>query len=139
MDKETADLEAAFRAAFSTAADQPGAMPAARLGLLDDAALVIDHDIPFPIDRAAYADHLRFYAGLWDRVETCLLEVRTAIHGSTGIASAYFVQRGKPVDAGFRLRAGYCTAICAREPQGWRALGLHLAPLASQIIDASPS
>lgn len=134
-----ADLEAAFRAAFSVAADRSGAVAEARLALLDEAVLVIDHDIPFPIDRAAYADHLTFQAGVWDRVETRLLEVSTAVHGSTGVVSAYFVQRGKPVDSGFRLRAGYCTAVCTRDLQGWRAIGLHLAPLAGQIIDASPS
>ena len=136
---DKAGLEAAFRAAFSAAADQPRAASAARLGLLGDTALIIDHDIPFPIDHAAYADHLDFHAGLWERVEIRLFDVTTAIHGSTGIASAYFVQRGKPVGSGFRLRAGYCTAICAHKAGGWRAVGLHLAPLASQIIDASPS
>ncbi len=135
---DAATLEAAFRAAFAAAADQPRAMAAERLALLDDAALVIDHDIPFPLDRAAYADHLAFHGGSWARVETRLVDVRIAVHGNTGIASAYFMQRGKPVDSGYRLRAGYCTAVCARDARGWRALGLHLAPLAGQIIDASP-
>lgn len=135
---DAAALEAAFRAAFAAAAHEPRAMATARLALLDDAALVIDHDIPFPLDRAAYADHLAFHAGSWARLETRLVDVRIAVHGSTGIASAYFMQRGKPVDSGYRLRAGYCTAVCVRDARGWRALGLHLAPLAGQIIDASP-
>lgn len=131
-------LDAAFLAAFKTAADAPGDTPRDRLGLLADTALVIDHDVPFPLDRAGYADHLAFHAAQWERVETRFHEMRSVVHGSTGIVSAYFIERGKPKGAGFRLRAGYCTAVCSLEAGRWRAIGLHLAPLSGQLIDASP-
>ena len=133
-----AALEQAFRAAFATDARKPANVPTDRLALLPDDALVIDHDIPYPLDRAGYADHLDFHTGNWERIETRFHELRSAIHGSTGIVSAYFIERGKPKNAGFRLRAGYCTAVCALENGQWRALGLHLSPLAGQITDASP-
>ena len=131
-------LEAAFLAAFTTAADRPGDTPRDRLGLLADPALVIEHDVPFPLDRAAYADHLAFHAANWERVETRLYEVKSVVHGGTGIVSAYFIERGKPKHAGFRLRAGYCTAVCSLEGGRWRAIALHLAPLSGQLTDASP-
>ncbi len=131
-------LEHAFRAAFATPKDTPGEIAAARLAFLNETALVIDSDVPFPLDRAGYADHLAFHAPHWERLEVQLIEVKTAVHGDTGIVSAYFNQRGKPKDAGFRQRPGYVTAVCARDGQGWRALGLHFGPLMANIMDASP-
>lgn len=47
-------LEAAFRAAFATPKDRPGDVAAARLAFLHEAALAIDSDVPFPLDRAGY-------------------------------------------------------------------------------------
>lgn len=135
---DTSALEAAFRAAFSTPKDQPTAVPAAQLAFLHGKALVIASDVPFLLNRASYADHLEFQAPLWERMEVQLLEVKTVVHGSTGVISAYFNLRGKPKDAGFRQRPGYMTAVCAKERSGWRAIGLHLSPLMAQIIDASP-
>ncbi|WP_439533367.1 DUF4440 domain-containing protein [Polymorphobacter sp.] len=131
-------LEAAFRAAFATAKDKPGDIAAARRAFLHESALVIDSDVPFPLDRAAYLDHLGFHGPQWERLEVQLLEVKTATHGDTGTVSAYFNQRGKPKDAGFRQRAGYVTAVCTRDGGAWRAMGLHFGPLMANIIDASP-
>jgi ketosteroid isomerase-like protein len=130
---QVSPVEQAVRAAFAS----PD--PAARLALLLDDAIVIDHDVPFPLDKAEYRDHAEFEAQAWERVETLFSQSQVAMHGDTAIFSAYFIQRGKPKNAGFRLRAGYCTAVCARTPDGWRVLGLHMSPLSSQIIDASPS
>jgi ketosteroid isomerase-like protein len=131
-------LEHAFRAAFATPKDTPGEIAAARMAFLNETALVIDSDVPFPLDRAGYADHLAFHAPHWERLEVQLIEVKTAVHGDTGIVSAYFNQRGKPKDAGFRQRPGYVTAVCARNPGGWTAIALHMSPMMAQIIDASP-
>jgi ketosteroid isomerase-like protein len=135
-DNRAAGVEAAFRAAFKPAAEgRPGD---ARLAFLADQALVVDHDVPFPMDRATYADHLGFHADKWQRHETALSEVKVALHGDTAIVSAYFNERGKPVGAGFRLRPGYCTAVCIQEGGTWQAIALHLSTLSSQIMDASP-
>jgi hypothetical protein len=64
--------------------------------------------------------------------------LRTVVHGESGIVSAYFNQRGKPKDSGFRQRAGYVTAVCVNDAGRWRALGLHFGALAGNIIAASP-
>jgi ketosteroid isomerase-like protein len=128
--------DAGLAAALTTAL---GGDAAARLAFLHDDALIVDHDVPFPMEKAAYADHLGFHTQSWEKVEVKLHGLETRVHGATGIVSAYFIQRGKPKDAGFRLRAGYCTAVCARDGGRWRALSLHMSPLSSQIIDASPS
>lgn len=132
------NLETAFRGAFDAPANDPAALIRARLSFLAEEALAVDHDVPFPLDRAAYADHLGFRAANAERLEVKLQDIRARAQGGTGIASAFFIERSKPKNAGYRLRAGYCTAVCARDKGRWRAIGFHMGPLSGQLIDASP-
>jgi hypothetical protein len=130
--------EEAFKAAFQAPADQPTQAATARLAFLDPAALVVDHDAPFPLTRAGYEDHLRFRMASMQRIETLFHGLESRGHREGAIVSAYFIERSKPVGSGFRLRAGFCSAVCTRRPDGWRALSLHMSPLNAQILDASP-
>ncbi len=130
--------ERAFLAAFDVPIDKPEAGTAARLAFLHEQALVIDHDAPFPMTKAGYADHLDFHMANLQRCETRFHELQTVVQGNSAIVSAYFMERSKPKDAGFRLRAGFCTAVCMRVAGNWKALSLHLSPLTAQVTDASP-
>jgi hypothetical protein len=131
-------LEQAFRAAFTAPLTDPAALAAARLGLLLPEARIIDHDVPFALDKAGYADHLGFRLGLAERYEMKLEGVEVRLHGDSAIVSAYANERSKPRDAGFRLRPCFITAVCTQTTAGWQALSLHIGALNGQIIDASP-
>jgi ketosteroid isomerase-like protein len=131
--------EPSFMAAFDAPIDKPDAAVQARLAFLHDDAIVIDHDAPFPMTKAGYADHLGFHMANLQRAEVRFHELKTIMHGNnSAVISAYFIERSKPKDAGFRLRAGYCTAVCTRTATGWKALSLHMSPLTAQVTDASP-
>jgi hypothetical protein len=130
--------EQAFLAAFDVPVDKPVAGTATRLAFLHEEALIIDHDAPFPMTKVGYADHLDFRMANLQRSETRFHELRSVPHGNGAIVSAYFIERSKPKDAGFRLRAGYCTAVCTRVAGEWKALSLHMSPLTAQVTDASP-
>ncbi|QTH20170.1 nuclear transport factor 2 family protein [Rhizorhabdus wittichii] len=130
--------ETAFRRAFATTTAGTADVDA-RLAFLADEASVIDHDVPYPMDRATYGDHLRFLAAHWDKLEFSIHDLRVADHGdAAAVVSCFYNERGKPRNAGFRQRAGFCTAMCARTASGWRAVALHMSPLTAQILDASP-
>ena len=125
----------AFLAAHAGAFDK-----ARRLAFLLPEGLAIVHDVPFPLDHAGYADHLEFHRGNWDAHEWIAESVETVMHGvDHAVVSCYFNERGKPRDAGFRLRPGFATATCVRTPAGWKALSVHFSSLRSQVLDASPS
>ncbi|QGN53965.1 DUF4440 domain-containing protein [Novosphingobium sp. Gsoil 351] len=113
--------------------------PAKRLALLADDALVISDDVPFIMDKPTYADHLAFLSSSWSSCELALLEPRSNLHRDTAVVSFLFNLRGRPNDAGFRLRSGVVTAVCVEDGGTWRALGLHFGALSGQITDASPS
>lgn len=112
--------------------------PETRLSMLLDDAIVIDSDAPFPMTRAEHADHLAFHQPLWESRAWAPYDLATRMHGETAMVSGYLMERGKPRDAGFRLRPGYATAVLVRTDAGWRALALHLGALAGQIADISP-
>jgi hypothetical protein len=129
MDIKT--LERDFRKAFGAFWAEPGSTPADFLAYCHEAGTFIDEDVPFPLDKA----------GFWDTLEWKPRELSYKLQGATGIVSCNFVLRGKPKNAGFRLRPGTCTVVCAWDANAnaWRALSIHLSPLRSQILDASPS
>lgn len=124
---------AGLRAAFLRLLD-----PTTRETMLAPAAIVIDNDAPVPMDRADYADHLAFHRPLWESRALAPYDITLRQVGETGIATAYIMDRGKPKDAGFRIRPSYCTAVFARAGRGWQAIGLHIGPLNGQLIDISP-
>jgi hypothetical protein len=130
--------ETAFLAAFDVPVDKPTMATASRLNFLHDAAIIIDHGVPFLLNRSGYADHLAFQMAALERCETRFHEIKTVLHERTAIVSAYFIERSKPKDSGFRLRSGYCTAVCTRARREWSALSLHFSPLTAQVTDASP-
>ena len=141
-----AALAAAGPAAAQAAPEPPGLRaaflrlldPATRLSMLAPAAIVIDTDAPVPMNRTDHEDHLAFHQPLWEKREFAPYDVTLRQTGETAIATAYLLDRGKPKNAGFRIRPAYCTAVFARVGGNWQALGLHIGPLNGQLIDISP-
>jgi hypothetical protein len=129
----TEGAEAAFLAAFAGPFDS-----AKQLAFLSDNALAVVHDVPYPLDKAGFANHLAFHADQWETRALMPESVLTRTHGKTAIVSCYFNERGKPRDSGFRQRPGFLTATCVHDGRGWRALSVHTSALRSQILDASP-
>lgn len=143
MAADRTSLEAAFRAAIL--GWQSSGRPVDLLGFLDEQALVIDSDTPFVLDKAAYTDHLGFLRGsgsspsLWDSVAWVTKDAQFDVVGETGVVSGGFTLRGKPSQAGFRLRHGNFSVVCAWDGQRWRGVAVTLSPLQSHVLEASPS
>lgn len=136
-------LEAAFRAAIQ--GWQSSGRTVDILGFLHDDALVIESDTPFVLDKAAYTDHLGFHYGsgsapsLWESIAWVTKDARFEVLGDTGMVSGGFTVRGKPANAGFRLRHGNFSMLCTWNGQHWRALAVSLSPMQSHVLHASPS
>lgn len=138
MTDEEAKLADAFERAWAI---PPGASPdpAVRAGFLADRAMIVADDVPFPLSAKAYADHWAFTLEHVERLDWRMHGATVRVHGDTGIVATSHVTRMKPRDAGFRLRAGTTIVVCRRGTDGWRALSVHMSPLTSQILDASPA
>lgn len=125
----------AFRGAHAGKVDA-----AQRAAFLLTDGLAVTSDVPFPMDHQAYSDHLAFHQENWDLHEWHLQDLETvALEDGSAIVSCFYIERGKPRDAGFRLRPGFATATCVMEGGEWMALSVHFSSLRSQILDSSPS
>lgn len=130
-------LAADFETAFSTFRD--GGEVASFDAFFDDAGFVIDEDTPFLLDKAQFSEHMDFHrSGVWSKREWIVREARFDVWGTTGVVSAYFTLRGKPKDAGFRLRHGVCTVGCYWDGRRWRGVTLNIDTLSGHVEGASP-
>jgi hypothetical protein len=134
---DTASLEAAFRKAFGVFWGK-GTIEDF-YAFFDDAGFMIDEDTPFVLTKALFKEHVDFHlAGMWTQLEWIPREPKFDVIDTTGLISTYFTLRGKPTDAGFRLRHGVCTVLCHWDGKEWRAGLLNIDPLLGHIHDASP-
>ena len=85
-----AGLKTAFLEVFSGSFDDEKI-----LRFIADNAVIVSHDVPFPLDKDGYTDHLQFHADLWESREFKPDAIEVTLHGKTGIVSCYFNERGK--------------------------------------------
>ena len=133
-------LESDFRAAFGLFWGD--GTREAFYDFFDDEALMVDEDNPNVLDKRAFVDHVNFHLdGAWESIEWKPYEPTFRVFGETGVITTYFTLRGKPTDAGFRIRHGLCSVTCYwdRGSDHWRAMTLMLDPLMGHIKNASPS
>jgi len=133
-DTDMSDLEKTFLDALMGAFNRTK-----RLAFLADDALIIAHDVPYPLSKEDYADHLAFHEENWQKLEVMPEALEIKPFGDMRVVSCYFNERGKPKNSGFRQRPGFLTATCVKDQNGWQAISLHTSALRSQILDASPS
>lgn len=111
------------------------------LALFHDRALVIDEDSPFRHSKAEFIDHLGFHAkNNWQGFAWVPRDVRLVVRSNTGYTAGTVTFRGKPVDAGFRLRHMMYTIGWSRPSVGadWKIVLFHQAPLHGHIEGSSP-
>ncbi len=135
----TSTLEAEFRQGFGWYWNQ-GTLQQF-LAFIDERCVIIDDDVPFPMDKAQFSDHLQFRRSHWESVSWIPYDTLFEVAGDTGIVSTAFTLRGKPKGSGFRLRHGLATVICHHDSAtgGWRTVGITMDPIQGHIEGASPA
>lgn len=133
---ESAELRAAFDAlvAALAAGDLDGFY-----GLILPDAMIVDEDIPFRVDRAGFADHIAFHtSGIWDGFQWKPYNVRFARKGPAGVSAGFAMFRGKPRDAGFRLRPMLFSQGWVLRAEGWRVASWQQSPIVGHVDRQSP-
>jgi hypothetical protein len=133
------DAQSLRSASVRLSQPQNGGDVAGFLGLFDERALVIDEDAPFPMTKSEFIDHLGFHgAGNWQGFFWVPRETRVLIVGDTRLTTGGVTFRGKPVDAGFRLRHVLHSITSIRRGADWRIVCFHQTALFAHINGASP-
>lgn len=108
-------------------------------GAIEPTAVIMDEDLPFRVDRASFQDHISFHGpGNWEGFAWKPQQVRFRTHGSTGLAVGFAMFRGKPRDAGFRLRPMMFSQSWSRRAEGWRVSAWHQSPIVGHVSEQSP-
>ena len=108
-------------------------------GLIAPDAVIMDEDLPFRVDRAGFQDHIAFHGpGNWEGFAWKPQDMRFVEHGTTGVVVGFAMFRGKPKDAGFRLRPMMFSQGWARTAQGWRVTTWHQSPVIGHVSAPSP-
>ena len=134
---DTASLENAFKAWVSTLNEGKSE---AFLQLHHEQAVFVDEDSPFRMSRDDFVDHLGFHGkNIWEGFAWVPRSSSFRVFGDTGVVAGNATFRGKPRNAGFRLRHLLYTHGWTRVKGEWKLLSMHLSPVAGHIVGASPS
>jgi ketosteroid isomerase-like protein len=129
-----------LRSAFDslTAALAKGDLPGFYGMMLPD-AVIMDEDLPFRVDRAGFQAHIAFHTqDNWESFAWRPHDVRFAVAGNTGVAAGFAMFRGKPRDAGFRLRPMMFSQGWTREKDTWRLASWQQSPIVGHVTAQSP-
>lgn len=108
-------------------------------GAMHPKLVMIDEDSPWRLDLAGFRDHIGFHGGgVWESFGWIPRDVKFRVFGSTGVTAGGATFRGKPKDAGFRLRHLLFTQGWVREGGGWKLLTWHQAPVVGLVASGSP-
>jgi ketosteroid isomerase-like protein len=108
-------------------------------GLIAPDAVIMDEDLPFRVDRAGFQDHIAFHGpGNWEGFAWKPQQMRFATRGAAGTVTGFAMFRGKPKDAGFRLRPMMFSQGWARTAEGWRMTTWHQSPVVGHVSTPSP-
>lgn len=108
-------------------------------GFMHPRFLMVDEDSPWRLDLPGFKDHIRFHiSGVWESFAWVPRDVKVRAVGATGVVAGNATFRGKPRDAGFRLRHLLFSQGWIREADGWRMLLWHQAPVVGLTNEGSP-
>ncbi|QTH20169.1 nuclear transport factor 2 family protein [Rhizorhabdus wittichii] len=103
-------------------------------------AVIMDEDLPFRVDRAGFETHIAFHAsGTWENFTWKPGEVRFRALGDVGSVTGFAMFRGKPRDAGYRLRPMMFTQGWIGSSAGWRIASWHQSPIVGHVNRPSPA
>jgi hypothetical protein len=106
--------------------------------ILED-AMIMDEDLPFRVNRAGFQAHIAFHGpDNWEGFAWRPTDMRFAVSAATGVVTGFAMFRGKPRDAGFRLRPMLFSQGWTQMPAGWRLASWQQSPVIGHVTTQSP-
>ena len=109
-------------------------------GAMHPAFTMIDEDSPFRMSKEEFQDHIGFHvSGIWETFEWRPLTYESREFASSGTITGLATFRGKPRDAGFRIRHMMFAQTWAKTSAGWELVLWHQSPVDGHIFGVSPT
>jgi hypothetical protein len=133
---KTAGLETAFAALTNALAK--GDLAGFYGAMLPD-AMIMDEDLPFRVDKAGFQGHIAFHGpDNWEGFAWKPQDMRFAVADKTGVVAGFAMFRGKPRDAGFRLRPMMFSQGWVNDDGSWKMTSWHQSPIVGHANGQSP-
>jgi ketosteroid isomerase-like protein len=108
-------------------------------GVMHADAMIMDEDLPFRVNKAGFQAHIDFHGpDNWEGFAWRPESPRFAVSGDTGVVTGFAIFRGKPRDAGFRLRPMLFSQGWTKTAQGWQLLSWQQSPVIGHVTTQSP-
>jgi SnoaL-like domain len=108
-------------------------------GLMLPEAMIMDEDLPFRVDKAGFQAHIAFHGpDIWEGFAWKPSHTRFAVARDTGVVTGFAMFRGKPRDAGYRLRPMLFSQGWTRSSIGWRLASWQQSPVIGHVTAQSP-
>ncbi len=109
-------------------------------GTMTDNFVMIDEDSPYRLSKTEFQDHIGFHvSGIWESFEWRPASFNTRAFGTSGIITGFATFRGKPRDAGFRIRHLMFSQTWSIVDGVWRLVLWHQSPIDGHIVGVSAS
>jgi ketosteroid isomerase-like protein len=109
-------------------------------GVMLPDVMIMDEDLPFRVDRTGFQDHISFHlSGIWEGFAWKPDRVSFSAQGDSGAVAGFSMFRGKPRDAGFRLRPMLFTQGWTRNDGVWRLASWQQSPIVGHVQQQSPA
>lgn len=102
-------------------------------------AVILDEDLPFRVSTGGFRAHIAFHGpDNWEGFAWLPRQVEVVEAGTSGAVSGFALFRGKPRDAGYRLRPMLFTQGWTLTDAGWRLASWHQSPVVGHVACPSP-
>ncbi|MEM6835094.1 MAG: DUF4440 domain-containing protein [Sphingomonadales bacterium] len=109
-------------------------------GLILPEAHILDEDLPFAGDKAAFQDHISFHGpDNWEGFGWIPRDLRFFQQRGTGSVVGYSTFRGKPRDAGYRIRPMMFSQGWRKADGDWKLALWHQSPIVGHVTRISPA
>lgn len=103
-------------------------------------AVILDEDLPFAGDKAAFEDHISFHGpDNWEAFAWKPRDIRAVETAAVGSIVGYATFRGKPRDSGYRIRPMMFSQGWRCSSDGWKLINWHQSPIIGHATRISPA
>ncbi len=109
-------------------------------GCMIEDAVILDEDLPFAGDKAAFQDHISFHGpDNWEGFAWKPRDLKIACAGDAGSVVGFSTFRGKPTGSGYRIRPMMFSQGWFLSSGQWKLASWHQGPIIGHVVNQSPA
>lgn len=109
-------------------------------GCMIEDAIILDEDLPYAGNKSAFQDHISFHGpDNWEGFAWKPRDLHVSCVANAGSVVGFSTFRGKPVDAGYRIRPMMFSQGWFFDNGKWKLASWHQGPIIGHVTSQSPA